>query len=70
MWYIAKEHGMLNTLTHLSCFHPKFLSLDETLNGHLNSEADISALYAWFCHGGSYLSVIVKNNKLEVEEKS
>ena len=26
-----KELGMLNTPTHLSYFHPKFLSLDETL---------------------------------------
>ena len=28
-----KELGMLNTPTHLSRFHPKFLSLDETLVG-------------------------------------
>ena len=26
-----KEFGVLNTLTHLLYFHPKFLSLDETL---------------------------------------
>ena len=29
-----KELGKLNTPTHLSCFHPKFLSLDETLPMH------------------------------------
>ena len=28
-----KELGMLNRPTHLSRFHPKFLSLDETLVG-------------------------------------
>ena len=27
----SKELGVLNTPTHLSHFHPKFLSLDETL---------------------------------------